>query len=148
QTVRPLTPTLALLNIRLGFWLRNPRWVARRGRWNPFANFYFILEMLGELNERRRSIYLSDGGHIENLGIYELLRRRCNVIIAVDAEADPQIAFGSFNEMERYALIDLGVRIDLPWQQITNATRETAKAIDATGDAPKRQGPHVAVGEI
>jgi hypothetical protein len=148
QTVKPLTATLALLNIRLGFWLRNPRKVIRRGRWNQWANFYFALEMLGLLNERRHSVYVTDGGHIENLGIYELLRRRCKVIIAVDAEADPQIAFGSFNVMERYALIDLGVRIDLPWQDITNATRATAKAIDETGDAPKRLGPHVAVGEI
>jgi hypothetical protein len=45
--------------------------------------------MFGKLNEYRRSVYLTDGGHIENLGVYELLRRRCKVIIAVDAEADP-----------------------------------------------------------
>ena len=30
------------------------------------------------------------------------------------------MAFGSLNNIERYARIDLGVRIDLPWQQITN----------------------------
>ena len=32
---------------------------------------------------------LSDGGHIENLGVYELLRLRCRVVIAVDAEWTP-----------------------------------------------------------
>jgi len=93
-------------------------------------------------------VYLTDGGHIENLGIYELLRRRCRVIIAVDAEADRQMAFGSFNTLERYALIDLGIRIDLPWQQITNESLSTGKEIDETGDAEKHHGPHCAIGEI
>jgi hypothetical protein len=147
-TIKPLTPTLALLNIRLAYWLRNPKWVAKRGGWNRLANFYFLLEMFGFLNEKRKSVYLTDGGHIENLGIYELLRRRCKVIIAVDAEADPELAFGSFNVLERYALIDLGVRIDLPWQRIADTSKSTGNAIDETGECPKHAGPHVAVGEI
>jgi hypothetical protein len=148
STIRPLTPTLALLNIRLGYWLRNPRRVNEGKRWNRWANFYFLLELAGLLNEDRRSVYLTDGGHIENLGIYELLRRRCKVIIAVDAEADPQMAFGSFNELVRYAVIDLGVKIELPWQQLSNMTKATGQKIDETGDAPKHRGPHVAVGEV
>jgi predicted acylesterase/phospholipase RssA/uncharacterized membrane protein (Fun14 family) len=149
-TIKPLTPTLALLNIRLGYWLRNPKKVSktRKAGWNRLANFYFLFEMLGLLNEKRKSVYLTDGGHIENLGIYELLRRRCKVIIAVDAEADPQMAFGAFNVLERYVLIDLGVRIDLPWQQIADMTKTTGKAIDEHGNCEKHAGPHVAVGEI
>jgi len=147
-SIKPLTPTLALLNIRLGYWLRNPKQVDKGRGWNPAANFYFLLEMFGLLNENRRSVYITDGGHIENLGIYELLRRRCEVIIAVDAEADGQMAFGSFNVLERYALIDLGVRIDLPWLKISETSKATGNAIDEKGDAPKLTGPHVAVGEI
>ena len=147
-TIKTLSPTFALLNIRLGYWLRNPRAVAKLGGWNRLANFYFLFEMFGLLNEKRRSVYLTDGGHIENLGIYELLRRRCKVIIAVDAGADPQMAFGSFNILERYALIDLGVRIDMPWQQIADRTKETGKAIDEKGNCEKHAGPHVAIGEI
>jgi patatin-like phospholipase len=134
QNIKPLTPTLALLNIRLGYWLRNPLVLADAKpqpdlgsvrkrmhefsrRRNFFANYYFVAEMFGLLSEKYKSIYLTDGGHIENLGIYELLRRRCRVIIAVDAEADPQMGFGSFNILERYALIDMGIRIDLPWHR-------------------------------
>jgi len=147
-TIAPLSPTLALLNIRLGFWMRNPIRLAERFSWNPFADLYFLYEMFGMLNESRRSIYLTDGGHIENLGIYELLRRRCKVIIAVDAEADPNLTFASFNKLERHALIDLGIRIDLPWQEIANVSKATGKAIDETADAEKKAGPHVAVGEI
>ncbi len=149
QDIKPLTATLALLNIRLGYWLRNPsrlfaarppgsperRSVAKFLRQNNLAaNYYFLAEVFGLLSERLKSVYLTDGGHIENLGIYELLRRRCRVIIAVDAEADPQMAFGSFNMLERYALIDLGIRIDLPWEQIAIESLATGQAIDKAGD--------------
>lgn len=69
------------------------------------------------------------------------------MIVAVDAEADSQMTFSSFNVMERHALIALGVRIDLPWQQIA-VSRKTGRAIDETGDCKKQLGPHVAIGEI
>jgi hypothetical protein len=58
------------------------------------------------------------------------------------------MAFGAFNVLERYALIDLGMRIDLPWQQIADMTKATAKAIDEKGNCEKHRGPHVAIGEI
>ena len=164
QSIKPLAATLALLNIRLGYWMRNPMWLAKAKpagspapfraasefcrRRNFFANYYFMAELFGLLSDQFKSVYLTDGGHIENLGIYELLRRRCHVIIAVDAEADRQMAFGSFNTLERYALIDLGIRIDLPWQQITNESLKTGKEIDEKGDAEKHRGPHCAIGEI
>jgi hypothetical protein len=165
QSIKPLTASMALLNVRLGYWMRNPNWLRlakaphgppvrffslaefNRTR-NPFANYYFLAEIFGLLSDKFKSVYLTDGGHIENLGIYELLRRRCQVIIAVDAEADSQMAFGSFNSLERYVLIDMGIRIDLSWQKITNETLTTGEAIDEKGDAPKHKGPHCAIGEI
>lgn len=107
-----------------------------------------MAELFGLLSDQFKSVYLTDGGHIENLGIYELLRRRCRVIIAIDAETDREMAFGSFNTLERYALIDLGIRIDLPWQRITDESRNTGKQIDEKGDADKHHGPHCAIGEI
>lgn len=148
ETIKPLGPTLALLNIRLGYWLRNPLRLAEKRRLKALANYYFLFEMFGFLNEARKSVYLTDGGHIENLGLYELLKRRCKVIIVIDAEADRQMAFGSFNTLERYARIDLGTRIDLRWAQISDATKNTGEAIDKKGDAKKLCGPHCAIGEI
>jgi hypothetical protein len=151
NTIRPLSPTLALLNIRLGYWLKNPRHVARsrqasqRTR-NPlrwvFDKFYLMVEMLNLLDENSRYVYLSDGGHIENLGVYELLKRGCRTIVVFDAESDPSMSFGSLLKMERYARIDLGVRISLPWEQIARSM--------ATRDAQDlcRKGPHCAVGRI
>jgi hypothetical protein len=153
DSIKALTPTLALLNIRLGYWLRNPLRVGNSQNWsfkyrNIWANFYFLVELFGLLNEHRKSVYLTDGGHIENLGLYELLKRHCQVIIVIDAEADPQMAFGSFNSLVRYSRIDLGLEIDLPWQQIAKQSLETGKAINEKGDTKKSKGPHCGIGQI
>ena len=56
---------------------------------------------------------LSDGGQIENLGIYELLKRRCRWIIAVDADEDPEMTCGCLASVLRYARIELGITIDI-----------------------------------
>ena len=66
-------------------------------------NLYLLSEMFGLLRENRPFLYLTDGGHIENLGLYQLLRRRCRLIIVIDAEADPNMTFNSFIKAERYA---------------------------------------------
>lgn len=102
------------------------------------------------LDEERAFVYLSDGGHIENLGIYQLLKRGCRLIIAIDAEADPNIACASLLKLERYARIDLGVRIILPWEEIRDCYRETSEAIDprTPEEARRRHGPHSAIGRI
>jgi hypothetical protein len=130
-----------------------------------FSNFFLLAEMFGLMQQYDENVYLTDGGHIENLGIYELLRRRCKIIIAVDAEADPQMRFGSFITLQMYARIDLGCLIQLPMEAIRNATIKAMKgeatiaadithATDATvPSAPKPviaspTGPHVAVGRI
>jgi hypothetical protein len=164
STVRPLTPTMTMLNVRLGYWLRNPRWVPpaegiaitrRIAGWFTWfvqaINSYFFLEMFGRLDERSRNVYLTDGGHIENLGAYELLKRRCRLIIVVDAEADPAMKFGSFVKLQRHARIDLGIRIELPWPKIREATLTAGQMIAAGPEFAAAQGcrgPHCAVGII
>jgi hypothetical protein len=72
-------------------------------------------------------VYLTDGGHIDNLGLFQLLKRRCELVIVIDAEADPNYNFTSSIELQRYARIELGVRIKLPWEEI----RDEARKIDA-----------------
>ncbi len=80
---------LAIFCVRLGWWLGNP-WKKEcwesggpRSSWNAMIN-----ELTGNTTDDQNEVYLSDGGHFENLGIYELIRRRCRVIIACDASAD------------------------------------------------------------
>jgi hypothetical protein len=153
SSVRPLTPTLALLNIRLGYWLKNPRYTAPDSVAARLTRLYLWSEMTGRLYENSDVVYLTDGGHIENLGIYELLRRRCRLIVVVDSEADPEMHFPSFIALQRYARIDLGVRFDMPFEPISEATRgwmavgSQQKAKPPDGVVPQC-GPHIAVGRI
>ena len=156
STVRLLSPTLALLNFRLGYWLRNPRDLAKASgmegalgeAWRSFkGKFYLLAEMLNLLDETSSHIYLTDGGHIENLGVYELLKRGCKLIVTVDAEADPAMSFSSLQIVERYARIDFGVRIDLPWEAIASRSREVDAGC-AEGAIVESSGPHCAVGRI
>jgi hypothetical protein len=152
NSIKALTPTLAILNVRLGYWMTNPRQTAQGGKaLSVFDQLYFVQELFGWMREDSATIYLTDGGHIENLGIYELLRRRCQLIIAVDAEADPEMSFRSLVALQRYARIDLGVLIYLPWAEIRDGTRKAAEEIAKSGGvAPHAapHGPHCAVGEI
>jgi hypothetical protein len=119
-TVPSLRFWLALLNVRLGQWIQVPASVAdgvavprspRAGK-HPGLT-YLLLEMTGLLDERRPFVNLTDGGHIENLGVYELLRRRCKFIVAVDGEQDPNMTFGALTTLQRLAAIDLGVDIEI-----------------------------------
>jgi hypothetical protein len=142
ESIRPLSLTLALMNFRLGYWTRNPRAVDR-GKFVTPKIFYLVSEILSFLNEESDHIYLTDGGHIENLGLYELLRRRCRIIIAVDAEADPEMNFPAFVKLQRYARIDLGIRITLKWDQIRAVSRDAQ-----SGKAKPASGPHCAIGRI
>lgn len=155
STIRPLTFSLAVLNVRLGYWLPNPKrlpawrasFLARLERAWPLS---FAREAAGRLDEDSPMVYLTDGGHFDNLGVYELLKRRCKVVIAVDAEADPPMNFESLIRLERCARIDLGVRIDLPWEALRRWSREVT--VDAPhgpdDDLTDCVGPHVAVGRI
>ena len=169
SSIRSLTPTLALLNVRLGYWLKNPLFHspsnARYERASRFrewtSRFYLWAEVTGRLYENSHEVYLTDGGHIENLGVYELLRRHCKVIVVVDAEADLAMHFPALVRLQRYARIDLGIRIDLPWEPIQTVTlaqmqppartappsQSTPSPAAATQPASSL-GPHVAVGTI
>lgn len=104
------TALLAMLNVRLGYWLRTPR-PARFASPVP-GGLYFAREILGRMHENLPYVNLSDGGHIENMGLYELLRRRCRYIVLIDGEADPQHSFGGLLNALQMAHIDLGVRIE------------------------------------
>nr|WP_207786049.1 patatin-like phospholipase family protein [Altererythrobacter segetis] len=156
KTIRVLSPTLALLNVRLGYYLTNPYYVGEEDTWanrlrrylgEQADRFYLIIEMFNRLHERRRNVYLTDGGHIENLGVYALLKRRCRLIFVIDAEADPELGFESLLRVERYARIDLGARITLPWEAIAAMSRTVSTGLP-DHCAPCMKGPHVAIGTI
>jgi hypothetical protein len=72
-----------------------------------------IIELLGLTDDERRYVYLSDGGHFENLALYELVRRRCRFIIAGDADSDFDMAFGDLGNAIEKCRTDFGIDIEI-----------------------------------
>ena len=62
--------------------------------------------MIGSTTDTSQSLYLSDGGHFDNLGLYEMLRRRCTKIVVIDAGQDQDCAFFDLGNAIRKASID------------------------------------------
>lgn len=115
---RGTTAALAFLttvfNLRLGRWSPNPRarrWLASGPRFAPLC---LLLELFGYSNEARTYVHLSDGGHFDNTGVYELVRRRCRTIVLVDAAADPGRGLDDLGNLVRKCRIDFGADLYLP----------------------------------
>jgi hypothetical protein len=105
---------MTIFNARLGWWLGNPRHKTTRHRAGPTQGLaYLTKELLGLTNDHAGFVYVSDGGHFENLAIYELVRRRCRFIVACDAEEDAKFAFNGLGNAIRKCREDFGVEIDL-----------------------------------
>jgi hypothetical protein len=104
-TMNPLVASvMSLLNIRLGLWVSNPsrRWPLPFSAIPTFLHPGMVSGILSMRHSRRsRFIELTDGGHFENLGLYELVRRKLPIILIVDGEADPSISLSSFVSVTR-----------------------------------------------
>jgi hypothetical protein len=70
------------------------------------------MELLGLTRDDNPYIYLSDGGHFENLALYEMVRRRCRLIVLSDAGCDPDFAFEDLGNAVRKISLDLGINIE------------------------------------
>jgi hypothetical protein len=105
---------LALFNIRLGCWLGNPgpagdaTFDSQGPREAPAA---LAAETFGLTNDSNPFVYLSDGGHFENLGLYEMILRRCRFIVVSDGSQDPKFQFEDLGNAISKIRIDLGVPI-------------------------------------
>jgi uncharacterized short protein YbdD (DUF466 family) len=131
NTVKVLVFILGMLNIRYDYWLPNPKrlkkelfpkflsGIASALKMNKLPSApvrrvgprYFLRELSGNLNADLPYVNLSDGGHIENLGVYELIRRQCRLIIVGDSEADSGLTFDGLANVMRMVQIDFGVKI-------------------------------------
>jgi hypothetical protein len=124
---------LTMFNVRLGWWFPNPgrKCWAERGLSSSLS--CLKQELLGTANENRDFLNVSDGGHFENLGVYELIRRRCKVIIACDAECDELLQFGSLGNLVRICATDFGAEIDLDVRSIARQKEGRSLAHSAVG---------------
>ena len=178
MTRRPLRFLLALLNLRLGVWLPNPRIVdklpaagtatgsdttkSRERRLHAWANpmmkvpfigaevrrpgvpkpslRYLGRELFGLNHASHEFVYVSDGGHYENLGLVELLRRGCQTIWCVDAAGDAIDTFSTIATAISVARSELAIDIDLEPEAMgpTPATAEEKTAVRARTHAVGR----------
>ena len=106
---------MAVANLRLGVWIPNPRRLDKfRGRRGPRARpQYLVREMFGRNHLNAPYLYVTDGGHYENLGLVELLRRKCKTIWCIDASGDKIDTFDTFGGALLTAFAELGVTIDI-----------------------------------
>jgi hypothetical protein len=74
-------------------------------------------------------VYLSDGGHFENLGIYELVRRRCACIVVIDAGEDVDSRFDDLGNAIRKCYADFGVVIDVHAEDLKSGYSAVGRVI-------------------
>ena len=112
-----LAVMITILNLRLGFWAWNP---LKEKKTIPIVwwPFYFIYEVFSLMGTNNKMLNISDGAHIENLAIYELLRRKCKLIIAVDAGEDPNYIFEDLENLTVRARNELGLELRFREDQI------------------------------
>jgi Patatin-like phospholipase len=133
---------LALFNARLGAWLGNT---------NEHGNATFdkagprhsakplLAELFGMTNRKGRHVNLSDGGHFDNLGLYEVVLRRCRHILICDAGQDGSYAFEDLGNAIRKIRIDFGIPV---------VFKDRIKILPGSNDSEEDEGLYCATAEI
>lgn len=127
-TSLPFSLFMGLTNIRLGYWwdsgilpherpARYPLPLWRKLKRLPSKAFAMQSMLLAEWRARFRGPsewfwYLSDGGHFEVTGLYELIRRRVPLMIVSDAGEDPSYCFADLSQLTQQVRIDFGAEIE------------------------------------
>ncbi len=159
---RPVRLLLALLNARLGVWLPNPYWnnppvdpswyeAPRSGREKaqrylrsitdkPGA-YRLLREAVGSPSLYDRRIYVTDGGHYDNLGLVEALRRRPAQVIVIDASNDPEDQFSTLGEAIATARMDHGILIEVDPSPMIRGTADRATRAWVYGIATHSKQP-------
>jgi len=103
---------MGVLNLRLAYWAANPHPDKQPPLQPNFIFPGFWGDVIGGgLSEKKHAIEISDGGHFENLALYELVRRKLKLIILSDAGADPMFQFGDLANAVERVRVDFGAKI-------------------------------------
>jgi Patatin-like phospholipase len=132
---------MTLFNVRLGWWLGNPGAMGHKTFHDPAPSspvLHMVKEGLGLTDSTSPYVYLSDGGHFENLGLYEMILRRCRLVVVSDAGCDPDCSLEDLGNAIRKIRVDLGVKIEIKKFEIYSRTDEEGK----------KSGRYCAIGEI
>nr|MBA3354209.1 hypothetical protein [Blastocatellia bacterium] len=134
-----VTFLMSLFNIRLGWWLGNTGDVGSKKDWFGFGSNYFfeksspsvavlplLNETLGRTDKHKKFVNVTDGGHFENLALYEMVLRRCRFIVLSDGAADEDFKYGEIANAIQKCKVDLGVDIAFS-KEITIRSRSSKK---------------------
>jgi hypothetical protein len=87
---------------RLGHWFdSDSKQEVRNGAMRSGLNLVWTESVGAFTGALHRYWYLSYGGHVENTGALELIRRGLDFIVVVDAGADPEFDFYDLDELNR-----------------------------------------------
>ncbi|MGI9599319.1 MAG: hypothetical protein ACR2QK_24360, partial [Acidimicrobiales bacterium] len=120
MSLRSTNALLAAFNARLGVWLPNPRFEHDRRSTPRLVNMF--KEIFGLYDEDEPNLYTTDGGHWENLGLVELLRKECDRIVCLDASADPPGSYTTLRQAMQLARLECKATIDVSdetWEVLT-----------------------------
>ena len=110
-----VTFLMTLFNARMGGWFGNtgPAGGNSFNLEHPRMSVWPILsELFGLSDDRSQYVYLSDGGHFENIALYEMVMRRCRFVIVSDASCDEDCSYNDLGNAIRKIRIDMGVPIE------------------------------------
>jgi hypothetical protein len=133
---------LMLFNVRLGWWLGNPREKHFALEGPTWGIVPALSELAGATTDEGQWVYLSDGGHFENLGLYEMIRRRCRFIVISDASCDPDCTFADLGNAIRKVYIDFGVSIEFDKLSIQKRQTPPAAGVSCAIGTIKYPGSH------
>jgi len=128
-TTNPVISILmSIFNLRLGYWASNPDdgYQPDQGKVPSYLKpgFWEVL-FRNKMNEEASFVQLSDGGHFENLGLYELFRRRAKFIVVSDAGADPDYQFGDLANAIEKARVDFGISVNIGKEELSDLIPST-----------------------
>lgn len=121
----PMGFLMTMFNVRLGWWLGNPRKESKTWeiRYPSNPSWTMLIEACGQTTDTEDWIHLSDGGHFDNLGLWEMVHRRCHRIVVIDASRDGNFNLEDLANAIRKIRIDQGIRIE-PKGQVQLFSRE------------------------
>jgi len=99
---------------------------------------YYIKSLLSSNSRDDTLLDISDGGHIENLAVFELLRRKCKLVIGIDGGMDSNYEFEDLKNLMRRANNELN--IEIKFRPGYNPFEDIKPQADANWRSKKRFG--------
>jgi hypothetical protein len=132
---------MAVFDVRLGWWAGNPRHPRTWKRYGPWWGLLYLLkEVFPDTSDEMAYVYLSDGGHFENLGVYELVRRECRYILCCDADCDFSSTFDNLGSLVEKCRSDFGVNIEINVENLKHDENRISQFHYALGTIHYRDG--------